>query len=214
MMNEEYPYPLFDEKGNVACQICGKSFMTISPQHLKKHNIKFADYFKRYPNAPKTSDQFDARSKYGKDKTTFKEQEDKESMLGSEIHVEEEPAIEEFPMQKELDRIIKFQTPMERTKNKILEHLRLYYANMEMDYTIRQYGKQDGRLRFEYITDYCDPVLKVAVQFPDTFWHNREEYIVDSVKKVKMEQFGWVVVEIKGNNPNLEFIGKIIQETF
>ena len=73
MMNEEYPYPLFDEKGNVTCQICGKSFMTISPQHLKKHNIKFADYFKRYPNAPKTSEKFDARSKYGKDKSTFKE---------------------------------------------------------------------------------------------------------------------------------------------
>jgi len=214
MMNEEYPHPLFDEKGNVACQICGKSFMTISPQHLKKHNIKFADYFKRYPNAPKTSERFDARSKYGKDKTIFKEQEDKESMLGNELYVEEENDIEEFPMQKELERIIKFQTPMEKNKNKILEHLKLYYANMEMDYTIQQLGKQDGRLRFEYITDFCDPILKVVVQFPDTFWHNREEYMVDSVKKIKMEQYGWVVVEIYGNNPNIEFIGKVIQDTF
>jgi len=213
-MNEEYPHPLFDEKGNVACQICGKSFMTISPQHLKKHNIKFADYFKRYPNAPKTSERFDARSKYGKDKTIFKEQEDKESMLGNELYVEEENDIEEFPMQKELERIIKFQTPMEKNKNKILEHLKLYYANMEMDYTIQQLGKQDGRLRFEYITDFCDPILKVVVQFPDTFWHNREEYMVDSVKKIKMEQYGWVVVEIYGNNPNIEFIGKVIQDTF
>jgi len=213
MMNEEYPYPLFDEKGNVACQICGKSFMTISPQHLKKHNIKFSDYFKRYPNAPKTSEKFDARSKYGKDKTTFKEQEDK-SMMGEEIVISEEPDVEEFPMQKELERIIKFQTPMERTKNKILDHLRIYYANMQMDHTIRQYGKQDERLRFEYITDFCDPVLKVVVQFPDTFWHNREEYIVDSVKKTRMEQFGWVVVEIYGNNPKLSFIEKVIQDTF
>jgi len=212
-MNEEYPYPLFDEKGHVACQICGKSFLTISPQHLKKHNIKFADYFKRYPNAPKTSDQFDARSKYGKDKTIFKDQEEK-SMLGNELVVEEEPDVEEFPMQKELERIIKFQTPMEKTKNKILEYLRLYYSNMEMDYFIRQYGKQDDRLRFEYITDYCDPVLKIVVQFPDTFWHNREDHLVDSVKKTKMEQFGWLVVEIYGNNPKLEFIGKVIQDTF
>ena len=210
-MNEEYPYPLFDEKGNVTCQICGKSFMTISPQHLKKHNIKFADYFKRYPNAPKTSEKFDARSKYGKDKSTFKEA---ESVLGEEILIDEEPEIEEFPMQKELDRIIKFQTPMDRTKNKILEHLRLYYANMEMDYTIRQVGRQDGRLRFEYITDFCDPVLKIVVQFPDTFWHNREDYLVDSVKKTKMEQFGWVVIEIQGKNPDLAFVEKMLQDTF
>jgi len=213
MMNEEYPYPLFDEKGQVACQICGKPFLTISPQHLKKHNIKFADYFKRYPNAPKTSEKFDARSKYGKNKTLFKEQEEK-SMLGDELVVNEQPEIEEFPMQKELERIIKFQTPMERTKHKILDHLRLFYTNMKMDYSIRQFGKQDGNLRFEYITDFCDPVLKVVIQFPDTFWHNREEYLVDSVKRSKMEQFGWKVVEIKGNNPKLEFIGKVIQDTF
>jgi uncharacterized Zn finger protein (UPF0148 family) len=213
MMNEEYPYPLFDERGQVACQICGKSFLTISPQHLKKHNIKFADYFKRYPNAPKTSDQFDARSKYGKNKTLFKEQEDK-SMLGDELIVNEEPEVEEFPMQKELERIIKFQSPMERTKNKILDHLRLFYSNMEMDYSIRQYGRQDRKLRFEFITDFSDPVLKVVVQFPDTFWHNREDHIADSVKRVKLEQFGWVVVDIYGNNPKLNFIEKVIQDTF
>ena len=213
MMNEEYPYPLFDEKGQVACQICGKSFLTISPQHLKKHNIKFADYFKRYPNAPKTSEKFDARSKYGKNKSLFKEQEEK-SMLGDELVVNEQPEVEEFPMQKELERIIKFQTPMERSKNKILDHLRLFYTNMEMDYIIRQFGKQDGNLRFEYITDFCDPVLKVVIQFPDTFWHNREEYLVDSVKAMKMKQFGWKVIEISGKNPKLDFIGKVIQDTF
>ena len=213
MMNEEYPYPLFDEKGRVACQICGKAFLTISPQHLKKHNIKFADYFKRYPNAPKTSDQFDARSKYGKDKNIFKEQEEK-SPLGEEIIINEQPEVEEFPMEKELQRIIKFQTPMDRMKNKILEHLRLYYSNMEMDYTIRQYGKQDERLRFEYITDFCDPVLKIVIQFPDTFWHNKEDHLTDSVKRVKMEQFGWLVIDIYGNNPKLDFIEKVIKDTF
>ena len=211
MMNEEYPYPLFDEKGQVACQICGKSFLTISPQHLKKHNIKFADYFKRYPNAPKTSEKFDALRKYGRNKSIFKDQ---ESMLGEELVVDEEPEIEEFPMQKELERIIKTSTPMDRMKNKILEYLRLYYANMEMDYTIRQYGKQDEKLRFEYITDFCDPVLKVVVQFPDTFWHNREDYIPDTVKKSKMDQFGWLVVEIFGNNPSIDFIQKVVQDTF
>jgi len=212
-MNEEYPYPLFNEKGLVACQICGKYFMTISPQHLKKHNIKFADYFKRYPNAPKTSNQFDARSKYGKNKYIFKEQEEK-SALGDELIVDEEPDTEEFPMQKELERIMKVTTPMDRTKNKIIEHLRLYYANMQMDYIIKEFGKHDGRLRFEYVTDFCDPVLKVVVQFPDTFWHNKEDFIVDSVKKTRMEQFGWVVIEIDGKNPDLKFISKVIQATF
>lgn len=212
MMNEEYPYPLFDEKGFVACQICGEYFMTMSPQHLKKHNIKYADYFKRYPNAPKTSDQFDARSKYGKSNTLFKEQEDKPE-VGEEIFVEEQPDVDEFPMQKELERLAE-STPMDKTKIKILTHLQLHYSNMEMDYVIRQFGKQDERLRFEYITDFCDPILKVVVQFPDTFWHNREDHVVDSVKKVKLEQFGWVVIEIPGMNPELEFIEESIQDAF
>ena len=117
-------------------------------------------------------------------------------------------------MQKELERITKFQTPMERMKNKILDHLKMYYSNMKMDYVIKQYGRLDQKLRFEFITDFCDPVLKVVVQFPDTFWHNKENHIADSVKRVKLEQFGWVVVDIYGNNPKLNFIEEVIQDTF
>ena len=61
-------HPEFDSKGNVVCQICGKSFLVISPMHLKKHNILFNDYVKRYPNAPVSGEEFNKRTKIGKDK--------------------------------------------------------------------------------------------------------------------------------------------------
>jgi hypothetical protein len=65
---------------------------------------------------------------------------------------------------------------MDAMKAKILDHLRLYFANIKKDYMISQFGS-DNRLKFEFITDFCDPVLKVVIQFPDTFWHNMEAAI-------------------------------------
>jgi hypothetical protein len=213
MMNEEYPYPLFSPDGRVVCQICGKPFLVLSPTHLKTHNIKYADYFKRYPNAARTSEIFDVRSGRGKSRSGLFEEQEEKSMLGEELIIDEEVEIDEFPMQKELERVVA-NSPMERTKNKILDHLRLFYANIEMDYIIRQFVGETKTLRFEYVTDFCDPVLKVVVQFPGTFWHNREPHAIDSVKRTKMEQFGWKVIEIHGNNPALEKIGSVLRDTF
>ena len=118
----EYSFPLYDEKGKVTCQVCGKSFMTISPRHLKGHNISFADYFKRFPEAPKSSEEFAARSKYGKNKTIFKEQEEKPGIIGDDIVVDEEPEIDELPIQREVERLAKKVSPMEATKNKFRDH--------------------------------------------------------------------------------------------
>jgi uncharacterized Zn finger protein (UPF0148 family) len=43
----ELLYPLFDEKGKVVCQICGKSFLVISPTHLSiKHKISNMIFYK------------------------------------------------------------------------------------------------------------------------------------------------------------------------
>ena len=207
----EYPHPLYDEDGKVVCQICGKSFITISPRHLKGHNVKYADYFKRFPNAPKSNAEFAARSKYGKNKTIFKEQEEKPPTMGEGIFVEEEPEIDELPIQREVERLTKKVTPMEATKNKIQDHLRLFFANVEKDYLVRHYEPRSGALEFEFITDFCDPILKVVVQFPNTFWHNQERAI-DLNKNIKLEQSGWKVVEIHGKAPSLDDIDLALKE--
>jgi very-short-patch-repair endonuclease len=208
----EYPFPLYDEKGKVVCQICGKSFMTISPRHLRNHNVSYSDYFKRFPNAPKSNEEFAARSKYGKDKVIFKDQEEKEDIIGEDILVEEDPEIVELPIQKEVERLINKVSPMENMKNKFRDHLQLYFTNIKQDHLIREFGK-DHRLKFEFITDFCDPALKVVIQFPDTFWHNRE-ISVDLNKKLKLEQCGWKVIEILGASPDLKKIDEEIKEQY
>ena len=67
----------------------------------------------------------------------------------------------------------------------------------------------DKRLKFEFITDYCDPILKVVIQFPDTFWHNMEAGI-DLNKNLKLSQCGWKVIEIPTNNPSFKLIDKYV----
>jgi hypothetical protein len=202
----EYPYPFFNEKGKLICQICGKPFLVISPRHLAKHNIKYQDYTKRFPKAPLSSQEFIARGKYGKHKDFFKDGE-----LGPEQLVDEtDPEIEELDVEK----FIKNQkplTPMESMKARILDHLKLYFANIRKDYLISQYGV-DNRLKFEFITDFCDPILKVVIQFPDTFWHNQEAAI-DPNKNVKLQQYGWKVIEIPSKNPSFDLIDQNIDET-
>ena len=205
MKEFKYPYPLFDEKGKVICQICGKGFLVISPMHLKKHNIKFKDYTKRFPNAPVSNEEFAARGKYGKQKDFFSNNE-----IGPEELVKEKaPDIEEL----ELGKLVKKQqnlTPMDLAKHRILDHLRLYFANIKKDYMIRQFGT-DNRLKFEFITYFCDPILKVVIQFPDTFWHNVEAAI-DLNKNMKLTQYGWKVIEIPSKNPSFQQIDEYVSE--
>lgn len=200
----EYPYPFFNEKSQVHCQLCGKAFLVISPTHLsRKHNVKYKDYVKRYPLAPLTSDEFIARGKYGKNKDLFPQDE-----IGAEQLVDEfEPEIEELNVEKLLEKYQPL-SPMEAMKNRIRDHLKLHFSNIKQDYTITQYGP-DERLKFEFITDFCDPILKVVVQFPDTFWHNQEAGI-DHNKNLKLSQYGWKVIEIPTNNPSFELIDKMI----
>jgi len=201
----EYSHPFFDEKGKVICQICGKPFLVISPRHLSaKHNIKYEDYTKRYPDAPLSTEEFKARGKYGKNKM-FQQDE-----IGPEELVEEnEPEVEELDIEK-LVKSQKAISPMDAMKAKILDHLRLYFANIKKDYMISQFGT-DNRLKFEFITDFCDPVLKVVIQFPDTFWHNMEAAI-DLNKNIKLAKYGWKVIEIPSVNPSFNIIDQYLEE--
>lgn len=209
----EYPFPLFDEKGKVVCQICGKSFLTISPRHLKSHNVLYGDYYKRFPNAPKSGDEFAARSKYGKDKTIFKEQEESEPIIGNDIYVDEEPIIDELPIQREVERISKKSSPMQMMKNRLIDHLRLYFVNVEQDFLIRHFDKNSKDLVFEFISDFADPILKVVIQFPDTFWHN-VDYYTDLNKNLKLEQAGWKVLEISGVSPTADDVDEVLKESY
>jgi very-short-patch-repair endonuclease len=205
----EYPYPLYDEKGKVNCQICGSPFLVISPKHLKKHNVLHADYVNRFPAAPLSNQEFAARGKYGKNKDMFIHPENEEP-IGEGIFVDE-PFVEEMDdVEKFMKTEMKNTDPMRAMKIKFRDHLRLYFSNIQMDYLIRQFGT-DKNLKLEFITDYCDPVLKVVIQFPDTFWHNHD-LCIDLNKTIKLEKYGWKVYRIKSDNPSFEKIDEVLKE--
>lgn len=200
-----YPYPLFDEKGKIVCQICGKSYLVVNPRHLAGHNITFKEYRERFPEAPLSSSEHKARGTYGKNKDLFIHNED-EIIVDEEISIEEEfDDVEAFRKAEEVTIQL---DPMSKMKRKILEHLKTHFSNIQMDYLIQQFGS-DNILKFEFISDFCDPVLKIVIQFPNTFWHNHD-LIIDLNKTVKLEQYGWKVIKIKSKNPSYDDLDKAI----
>jgi len=202
-----YPHQLYDAKGKVICQICGKAYLVISPKHLQKHNVKYADYTSRFPNAPLSNKEFAARGKYGKNKDLFIHPENE--IIGDDILVNE-PNIEELDDVEEFIRREVKTDPIAAMKARIRDHLKLYFSNLEMDYLIRQF-ETNNQLRFEFITDFCDPVLKVVIQFPKTFWHNRDTFI-DLNKTAKLEKYGWKVYKINSKSPSFSQIDNVLKD--
>ena len=216
----EYSYPFVNEEGKVICQICGKPFLVISPKHIGTHNIKYAEYKLRFPDAPLSSKEFATTSKYGREKVLFVEEEmnkfEEEVDLPEddfeEIVVDEAPEIDdEINLRAVLEEQNKETDVMAKSKNKVLDHLRMFFTNIEKDYLIDQYGP-DGRLKFHYITDFCDPVLKIVIQFPKSFWHNKELF-VDLTKNIKLKSYGWKVIEINSKSPTFDEITTIIESS-
>ena len=207
-MNEEkLPYPPFDEKtGKIHCQICGNKYLVISPKHLIKHSISHSDYTKRYPNAPLSSKEFNVKSKYGKLKDIFAPTESDEL---EEIIVTEEPSIED---EIDIEKILKeksYKDPVKQSKAQVLDTLRSYFTNVRQDYMIEEYGPMSGRLKYRYITDFTDPVLRIVIQCPNTFWHNRDVSI-DPLKNYKMSEDGWKVLVVKSRSPSRKDIQKVV----
>jgi len=210
MSEEKLPYPPFDEKtGKIHCQICGNKYLVISPKHLIKHRINHSDYTKRYPNAPLSSKEFNIKSKYGRVKNLFEPTEVTDPEELEEVIVNEEPNIED---DIDIEKILKEKTykdPVKQSKAQVLDTLRSYFSNIRQDYMIEEYGPMSGRLKYQYITDFTDPVLRIVIQFPNTFWHNRDVNI-DPLKNYKMREDGWKVLVVKSKAPRRKDIQKVV----
>ena len=210
-MNDELQFSEFDDDGKVVCQICGKAFQVISPRHLALHKIQYSDYTKRYPDAPLSCEQFVIKSKYGKNSTLFVNDKDiDESIMDEEIIVDEEPELEELELENALKKVIdEVRDPVQVQKMRVLDHLKLHFANVEKDYSIRQLSPISKKQIFDFITDFCDPILKIVIQFPNTFWHNNDRSI-DPLKNNKLEQYKWKVLVVKTKNPSINDIDNVI----
>lgn len=215
-----YPHPYYEERtGKVICQVCGKPFLTISPRHLKKHDMTYDEYKMKFPDAPYSSEEFSVRSVYGKNKDMFKEavQEEEEikiEELEDEITDNEEevdPLIEELEIIKKQEASVKLDK-IQGTKKNILNHLSIMFSNVQQDYFIEE-KTISGQLKYKYITDFADPILKVAFFFPKTFWHNDDGYY-DELRDSNIQKDGWKIVRVGKMNPTLKDIDDAIQEVF
>lgn len=207
-MSESLPYPKLDENEKVVCQICGKAFLVISPKHLSRiHDVTLVQYRTRYPEAPLSSKEFRSRGKFGKLHLFKKgdESERKGEPVVEDIITDEEPLVEESGLEEVPEVVIelpkKKQDPMSRAQNNILKFLKESFRNIEQDYLIRIFAP-DGRLEYEFITDFADPILKVDFEFPRTFWHNEGQF-KDLARNVKLRSNGWKVIEVNSNNPSI-----------
>ena len=218
----EYPYDFVDENNKIICQMCGNSYLIISPRHLKKHNVTHAEYQLRFPVAPLSSKQFSALGKYGKEKHLFVEEELKKFEDNPEVEDfnGDDPDIPEHDVEPTIEEDINFEKIIEEmppkssdicniNKDKILDHLKGIFTNIKKDYMIQVFSV-DNRLIFESISDFADPILKVDIEFPNTFWHNRMPY-VDPTRDHKLSQYGWKVIKIKSKAPSYNDIIKAIE---
>lgn len=208
-MSEEPKY--VDEKGLVICQLCGKSMMTVAPPHLYyKHNkMTVAEYKKQFPDAPTFNDEFSARSKFGKEKLFKMQEAEKEPKIETDLAFTENqtPTIEELTI-KEFSKETPVLNPIEKSKLRILDHLRIMYPEMKQNYMIQKFDGQ-GRLMYEYITDFCDPVSKVNVEFPRAFWHNHG--VPDPLRNHKLKQDGWTIFEVMSKHTGNEEIDRVLK---
>ena len=221
-----YPYPYYEEKtGKIICQLCGKPFLVISPKHLLKHNITYNEYKLTFPDAPLSSEEFKIRGTHGRIKDLFEPKEpEPEDEIGEEILITEEeypPEDVEGMIQEALDeeeeKITKLAKSAEKKKNtdpitsmkrRVYDSLSMYYSNVKQDFIVED-KTIGGKTKYSYITDFCDPVMRVIFDFPNTFWHNTD-FFIDPMKMEKLRQDGWKIIVIKSKAPTVKEIERAI----
>lgn len=203
----ELPYPTFDENGKVICQLCGKPFLVITPAHLKKHHgVTYEQYRVRF-GENLSSQEFITKMKYGKFKGKMLEN---EIQIGEDIQIVDEPVVEDdFDVSKVLEKTLKDKDPITKIRRQFLDRLRFHFVNMRENYVVNDFTI-GGVLKYEYITDFCDPILKIIVDFPQTFWHNVDSYY-DMMKNQKLEADGWMIIIVPGRSPSYEDVDKAVQ---
>lgn len=206
---KEWNHPGFNEKGKIICQVCGKTYMILTPSHLKTHDMSYSQYKTKFPGAPLTNEEFKAMSMYSR---PSKYSEEDLKILGEEQEIDEDiPVIDdEFELPK-VESTKKFDNPMDAKKHEILDFLINYLPNVKMDHMI-ELKDLGGTHVYSTISDFSDPFLKINIEFPNTFWHNRDAVHNDPARDVKLKGFGWKVININSNSPKIEQIEKAIRK--
>jgi len=208
---------MMDEKVmSVKCEICGKEFQQITVSHLQTHGVTMKEYRTKFPNSPIVS--FTATRRKVAD--VFKDQESKTIETEDIIYEEEEPdtdvIIEELDFDEIPDDVTETYVDTDQAddycsiqKDTVLEILKKFFSNVKKDYLVRE-RSVNGSILYECITDFADPVLRIDIEFPNTFWHNQEPW--NTSRDQRLKEFGWRVINIYSKAPTFKDINKAISE--
>jgi len=200
--NDELLKKYFTEDGRVICQYCHKTFKRITAQHTRKHDMNVDEYKFRFPGAPLDhlqisefrSDSVDLEAPVIA-KPPHEPQLSPEDII-SQIKNDSTP-VEEAPA------IIKENTTFEAVKfqhkGEVLSFIRKYLPTLKNNYFYKK-TTIEGEVLFTFVTDMADPQNRVVIDFPDTFWHNRDFYY-ESRKKELLNQSKWKYIIINGEAP-------------
>ena len=198
------------DNGKVICQVCGKSFIILG-NHIKRHDMTTEEYKEKFPDCPMTSSQFKAKMKYSSNKNDLFDNSDKIvdeviTIVDEVITIIDEPEVmvNEEPYIEEIDEVIILEKSnsdlnvIEQSREEILDLLSTYFHNVKQNYMITKFFL-DKRIEYEFITDYCDPMLKIVIDFPTAFWHNSDRYVNYNRDHI-LEQDGWKIIKINSTS--------------
>lgn len=218
-----YDYPVYDDKKNIICQICGKGFLQITNVHLKSHNLTTAEYKLRFPDIPLISPKRKFYSPIKKKQELFVTKKEIPLNLISDDKRDKKKVIKkdipEHDVNPVIHKEIVFDSPnvvevkkqvdiCGYHKDRILNYLKTFFTHIEKDYMIQEYALS-GHLIYECISDFADPVLKINIEFPNTFWHN-DLSTNRSFRTNRLKEYGWNIIEIKTSSPTLKKIEQIL----
>jgi hypothetical protein len=216
----------FDDQGKVICKECGKTFNSISASHLRhKHEMELKSYKKKYPGAPLTSKTFADRMLA---KSRYRDKEKKPNKLKPKVELSDKISntdtliISDIPTNeiivnkikerskkpKQEPEPVKYLPPIHQCRQDMFNILNKSHTNLVQNYMIEKFNST-GHLEYGFITDMVDLDTKTIFDFPNTFWHNKDQ-IFDRLKYNVLKKDGWTVIIIESNLPNIDDIKNVI----
>lgn len=212
---------LYDQNGYPICQICGKSFKMINEKHLMKfHNIEYSEYKKKYNNTyPLRAGQIPELKKPIEEEI-IKEEVKIESFDLDKIPVINKNEINDvYNFIEEVksfskDVVTTYPDPtgiIHSNKLKILNYLLTLFPLSELknSYFVEKYSKS-GFLEERLITDIVLIRRKINLEFPNTFWHNRD--IPKENRDSKLRSMGYKIIDILGSKPSIEDVKSALKK--
>jgi len=94
-------------------------------------------------------------------------------------------------------------------RERVLDELKRFLPDIQKSYAIRSLYPVTNIVIFEFMTDFADPLRKIDIEFPNTFWHHRD--VADTARKSKLEELGWRIIELQTDSPTRQEIEKAFE---